>query len=185
MNIKSFSEKFPTEEAIIEHFVKVRYKTGICCPHCGCKKVYHRHTKIKVFQCSECLRDFSIFTNTIFEKSSTDLRKWFTAIKCMLNGKKGISALQLQKEIDVTYKTAWRMLRQIRNAMGNTENEKIFTAIVEIDETYVGGKPRKQSKQAKDKSSKDKDDKNKRGRGTSKTPVIGLKERNSSKVYAR
>ena len=73
----------------------------------------------------------------------------------------------------------------IRNAMGNTENEKIFTAIVEIDETYVGGKPRKQSKQAKDKSSKDKDDKNKRGRGTSKTPVIGLKERNSSKVYAR
>ena len=133
----------------------------------------------------ECLRDFSIFTNTIFEKSSTDLRKWFTAIKCMLNGKKGISALQLQREIDVTYKTAWRMLRQIRNAMGNTENEKIFTAIVEIDETYVGGKPRKQSKQAKDKSSKDKDDKNKRGRGTSKTPVIGLKERNSSKVYAR
>lgn len=180
MKLYEFLAKFPTEESIIEHFIQIRYKTGICCPHCGCNKVYHRHTLPKKFKCSECNNDFSIFTNTIFEKSSTDLRKWFLAIHFMMNDKKGISALQLQREIDVTYKTAWRMLKQIRSAMGNTENEKIFTAIVEIDETYVGGKPRKQ---AKEKS--DKDDKNKRGRGTSKTPVIGLKERNSNKVYAK
>jgi transposase-like protein len=96
-----------------------------------------------------------------------------------LNGKKGISGLQLQREIGVTYKTAWRILKQIRIAMGNdSANRKMFEAIVEIDETYVGGKPRKRSK-------RDNDKKNPRGRGTKKTPVVGIVDRDSKQVYAR
>jgi len=124
---------------------------------------------------------FSPFKDTIFEKSCTDLRKWFYAIHLFLNGKKGISGLQLQREIGVTYKTAWRMLQQIRKAMGNSEHKQFFDTIVEMDETYVGGKPRK-------KNRKDDDDDltpPKRGRGTKKTPVVGVVDRNNKQVYAK
>ena len=116
---------------------------------------------------------------TIFEKSRTDLRKWMFAIHMFLNGKKGISGLQLQREIGVTYKTAWRMLQQIRIAMNNSENTQFVETVVEIDETYLGGKPKK--------NNKDDDDapKNKRGRGTSKTPIVGVVDRENKKVYAR
>ncbi|GMO53061.1 MAG: hypothetical protein Pg6C_19180 [Treponemataceae bacterium] len=112
---------------------------------------------------------------------------WFYAIHLIINDKKGISGCQLQRELGVTYKTAWRMLKQIRVAMGNRDMKETFDVFVEIDETYVGGKPRKENKNF-DKNgnviSSDKP-KNKRGRGTKKTPVVGVKERNSKQVYAQ
>jgi transposase-like protein len=168
MTFFEFLEQFPTEHAIVDHWIKIRYNDKPVCSHCGSETyVYHRNDKIKQFQCQNCHNSFSVFTGSIFEKSCTDLRKWFYAIHLFLNGKKGISGLQLKREIGVTYKTAWRMLQQIRKAMGNKENDKFFEAIVEIDETYVGGKPRGTKKQ-------DDDDQNKRGRGTKKTPVVGI-----------
>jgi hypothetical protein len=87
--------------------------------------------------------------------------------------------MQLQREIGVTYKTAWRMLQLIRKAMGKEEKKEFFDTIVEIDETYVGGKPRK--------GSDDDDDtpKPKRGRGTNKTPVVGVVDRENKQVYAK
>jgi len=127
---------------------------------------------------------FSPFKDTIFEKSSTDLRKWFYAIHLFLNGKKGISGLQLQREIGVTYKTAWRMLQQIRIAMGNAEQKEFFDTIVEIDETYVGGKPRKRNKK-NDDDNDNTPDPPKRGRGTKKTPVVGVIDRENKQVYAK
>jgi len=181
MNYFEFNKQFKNEIDVINYFIKIRYKNGIVCPKCGCvEKVYHRHTAPRMAHCNNCKSEFSIFAKTIFEKSDTDLRKWFYAINMVLISRKGISALQLKREIGVTYKTAWRMLRQIRTAMGNKDMSKAFEAIVEIDETYVGGKPRKGTK-------KDNDDepKNPRGRGTKKTPVIGIKERSSKKVYAQ
>jgi len=115
------------------------------CNHCGCVKIYKysNEERKKVFRCAGCNRDFSLFKGTIFEKSDTDLRKWFYAIHLFLNAKKGISALQLQREIEVTYKTAWRMLHQIRKAMGNRKNDDdddFMNSIIEIDELYLGGK---------------------------------------------
>ncbi|MDR1278052.1 MAG: IS1595 family transposase [Treponema sp.] len=104
-----------------------------------------------------------------------------------LNGKKGISGCQLQRELGVTYKTAWRMLQQIRRAMGNENMAKAFNVFVEIDETYVGGKPRKENVKLDKNGTVVPSEKepSKRGRGTDKTPVIGVKERNSGKVYAK
>lgn len=173
MTFMEFLKKFPTEKKVIKHFIKIRYPNGIHCNHCGSVKVYKRKKTPKFFDCNDCNNTFSILKDTIFEKTTTDLRKWMYAIHLFLNGKKGISGLQLQREIGVTYKTAWRMLKQIRLAMGNVGNRELFEAIVEIDETYVGGKPRKRNNN------------NKRGRGTKKTPVIGVIDRDQKKVYAR
>lgn len=188
MNYFEFNKMFKTEKEVIDFFISKRYPKGIVCPKCGkIERVYHRHTHPKMCHCNNCNSEFSMFAGTIFEKSETDLRKWFYAINLVLISRKGISALQLKREIGVTYKTAWRMLKQIRLAMGNKDMSKAFEAIVEIDETYIGGKPRKSN--SKDDNDNDNNNDinshyNKRGRGTRKTPVIGIKERNSKKVYA-
>ncbi len=173
MTYREFQNRFASENAVIAHFISIRYPNGATCRHCGNAKIYHRADFPKVFQCQACKNQFSIFEGTIFEKSRTDLRYWFYAIHLFLNGKKGISGLQLQREIHVTYKTAWRMLRQIRLAMGNEKDRKLFEICVEIDETYVGGKPRKGK------------GKHPRGRGTPKTPVVGILSRSDKKVVAK
>lgn len=175
MDIFDFRERFPDEKSAIDYFICVRYKGEITCPHCGVVNngISRRTDRPKVFNCNNCHNTFSIFKGTIFEKSDTSLVTWFYAIRSFLNAKKGFSACQLQRETGVTYKTAWRMLKQIRTAMGN-DGQKTFEAIVEIDETYIGGKPRKGE-----------DDDHKRGRGTKKTPIVGIKERSSGKVHAR
>lgn len=183
MNYFDFNNRFKTELDVIKHFISQKYPNGIYCPKCGAtSNVYHRHTSPRMCHCNNCNSEFSIFANTIFEKSDTDLRKWFYAINLVLISRKGISAMQLKREIGVTYKTAWRMLKQIRSAMGNTDMSKAFEAIVEIDETYIGGKPKKANK------NNDNDDndlpKAPRGRGTRKTAIIGVKERKTNKVYA-
>jgi len=123
MNFQEFKKKFPSKKAIILHFANIRHQNGIKCQHCGNGKVYHRKDSPKLFECRVCNNSFSIFKDTIFEKSRTDLKKWFYAIHLFLNGKKGISALQLQRETGTTYKTAWRMLQQIRKAMGNDKDD--------------------------------------------------------------
>jgi transposase-like protein len=184
MNFFEFQNKFPTELSVIEHFIKIRYQGNITCHLCGVinDRIYHSRVQPKKFHCENCKSMFSIFKGTIFEDSSTDLRKWMYAIHLFLNGKKGISGYQLMREIGVTYKTAWRMLKLIRQAMGNAENQEFIDTVIEIDETYVGGKPRKSNKP---KVKDDKNDKNKRGRGTKKTPVVGVIDRENKQVHAR
>lgn len=180
MNYKEFRKLFPTEEKAIKYFIKIRYSEGIVCPHCGSHKVYPRSESPRAYSCNGCDNSFSVFKGTIFEKSETSLITWFYAINMFLNAKKGISACQLQRDTGVTYKTAWRMLKQIRLAMGNEEMKEFMNAVVEMDETYVGGKPRKENK------TDDDDDKhNKRGRGTKKTPVVGVINRDTKQAYCK
>jgi transposase-like protein len=174
MNFIQFLEKFPTEKAVIQHFITVRYPSGVKCNHCGSTKVYQKTKYPKVFNCNGCDSTFSIFKGTVFEKTSTDLRKWMYAIHLFLNGKKGISGLQLMREIGVTYKTAWRMLKQIRIAMGNGQHKKFSETVIEMDETYIGGNP-----------PKDDNKPNKRGRGTKKKPVVGVADRDNKKIHAK
>lgn len=182
MNFIDFQKKFPNELAVINYYVELRYVNRPVCHHCGSFKVYHRQDYPKKFQCMDCNNSFSVFKDTIFENSSTDMVKWMYAIHLFLNSKKGISGLQLMREVGVTYKTAWRMLKQIRVAMRNDDYKPFFEGVVEMDETYVGGKPRKGSKSKKD------DDNHKpggTGRGTDKTPVVGVLDRENKKVYAK
>jgi len=187
MTFLEFNKKFSTEQAAIDYFYKVRYDNKLTCNHCGAKVYLYRTNRQKVCICHNCENTFSPFSNTIFEKSKTNMRAWFFAIHLIINDKKGISGCQLQRELGVTYKTAWRMLRLIREAMGNEDMRKTFDVLVEIDETYVGGKPRKENLKLDEngKVAVDEKQKSKRGRGTNKTPVVGVKERSSKRVYAK
>lgn len=189
MTYFEFTKRFPDENAAIDFIVATKYKDGYVCTKCGCihKGIYHQKYDHRKLYCNNCKSEFSALTGTIFENTHLDLRMWLYAINLVIVSRKGISALQLKRELGMgSYQSAWRMLHQIRKAMEKEDFKDSFEAIVEIDETYVGGKPRKKNNHS-DKDKKDDDNnenKPKRGRGTSKTPVIGVKERNTGKVHA-
>ena len=113
MRYKDVLNKFPTEESAVRHYIAVEHPYGVNCYRCGSDKVYQEAKRYKVFYCNDCKSSFSLFKNTMYEKSSTDLRKWFYAIHLYISNPKYVTAARLQRELDVTYKTAWRMLRQI------------------------------------------------------------------------
>lgn len=182
MTYFEFTKRFPDENSAIDFIVATKYKDGYVCPKCGSihKGIYHQKYNHRFMYCNNCKSEFSALKGTIFENTHLDLRMWLYAMNLVLVSRKGISALQLKRELGMgSYQSAWRMLQQIRKAMGKEEYKETFEAVVEIDETYVGGKPRKNNDH-----SDDEDNKPKRGRGTSKTPVIGVKERNTGKVHA-
>lgn len=175
MNQFTLQTIFSNEYDVIEYFINSRYGQFMTCRFCESLKLSKMKNRPKFFQCNNCNKTFSIFKNTIFEKTRVSLKKWVLAINFVCNNKKSLSALQLQREIGGAYQTSWRMLHQIRKAMAANKNKELFKAIVEVDETYVGGKPKK----GKNKS------KPLRGRGTNKTPVVGVVERDTGKVYAK
>ena len=168
MNIIQNFELFPTQEACITHLEKARWGDTPACPYCGSintAKLQHRR------RCYDCKTSFSVTVGTIFHHTHLPLQKWFLAVMLILNARKSLSALQLSRDLKINKNTAWRIAMQIRKAMSQAEQRKLLTGIVEMDETYIGGKPRK------GKHYDDPDDKPKPGRGTRKAPVIGAVER--------
>lgn len=143
-----FLEVFGTEEACRDYLTKIIWKNGEYCPHCGSKKIYH-FSNGKIHKCAHCRKQFSITVGTIFEDSKVPLKKWFMAIYLLTCHKKGISSLQLSRDLGVTQKTAWFMLQRLRYAMQTQEFTKPLDGIVEIDETYVGGSERFKHKNKK------------------------------------
>jgi transposase-like protein len=147
MNLFSLAKEFPTEEAALEYWIKMRWPNGVRCLACDHDKVYRIETKGKtgksclVFECGDCGLHFSPTVNTLFHDSHLPLQKWFMAIALMCEAKKGISANQLKRHIGVTYKTAWHLCHRIRKAMSESEIDLLGGKgqIVEIDETIVGG----------------------------------------------
>ena len=171
MNIIQIFERFPTQEDCTAHLEQARWHGEPSCPYCGSlntNRNEHRH------RCYDCKTGFSVTVRTIFHHTHLPLQKWFLAIMLMLNAKKGLSALQLSRDLDVNKNTAWRIAMQIRKAMNQAEQRYLLTGIVEMDETYVGGKPRKGTK------GDGRDGKHKPGRGTKKAPVVGAVERGGS-----
>ena len=106
---------FPDEQSCIDHFTEIKWAGGEYCPNCGSNKVYH-FSNNRTHKCSDCRKKFSIRIGTIFEDSKIPLQKWFMAIYLTTSHKKGISSIQLSKDIDVTQKTAWFMLHRLRHA---------------------------------------------------------------------
>lgn len=160
---------FHNEDEARLYLEKLRWSDGIVCPHCG---VINNHYKLKanpdskrpvregVWKCKDCRKQFTVTVGTIFEGSHIPLHKWLLAVYLMCSSKKGISAHQLHRNLTVTYKSAWFMAHRIRYAISQPPLTKKMKGVVEVDETYVGGKG-----------------KGKRGRGTAKTPVVALVER--------
>jgi transposase-like protein len=143
-SFKSLSDMrhaFPTEDVCINHFRTLRWPEAdkIGCPNCG---VVSKHYTLKnnTHKCRECLKKFTVRNGTIFEDSKISLMKWFEAIFLMTSHKKGISSMQLAKDVGVTQKTAWFMLHRIRNAAMTVEFNAPLSGTVEIDECYVGPK---------------------------------------------
>jgi transposase-like protein len=167
LTVEDFLSRFPDDEPCLEYLKEKRYPGGMA--HCGkCDKVrkHHRVTGRPAYACDYCGSMISPMAGTIFEKSSTSLKKWFYAMYLMGSTRCGISAKQIQRECGVTYKTAWRMFRQIRSLLSEPDMQ-LEGLKIEIDETYVGGK-RKNRHGSRGMRGRDNDE---------KTPVFGMVER--------
>src|SRR5712691_5914565 len=136
--IKDFEKQFPDDAACLEWLKDYLYPDGIHCKRCDRVTLHHRANTRPSYCCDRCGNHVHPMAGTIYEKSSTPLRLWFYAIFLMASTRCGISAKQLERELGVTYKTAWRMFKQIRSMLA--ENRGPLTGEVEIDEAYIGGK---------------------------------------------
>ena len=162
--IKEFDEKYPTDDACLERIFNGRYPDGVYCVKCQKVTPHYRIKSKPVYSCQFCGNQISPLAGTIFHKSPTPLRYWFHAMFLMSSTRCGISAKQLQREIGVTYKTAWRMFTMIRKLMDEKHGK--MNGHIEVDETYIGGKHSGPP-----------------GRGAEgKTPVVGLIHREEGQV---
>ena len=179
MNLIEVMERFPDQDSCIDHLEHVRWRGIPVCPHCGSITVKRKKEdgvgRVGRWNCHDCKASFKVTHGTIFHGTKIELQKWFLAISLILNAKKGLSSYQLQRDLNLNQKTAWFILTRIRAEMANKINPIMLQGIIEADETYIGGKPRKENKKADREPAK-------RGRGTSKTTVIGAVERGGEVV---
>src|SRR6056297_3526080 len=160
-NVRQFFQQFPTDDACLEHLFNVRFGQGHVCPKCERSAKWYRLKSEQAYSCQWCGHHIHPMVGTIFEKSRTPLQLWFYAIFLFTTTRHGVSGKELQRQLGVTYKTAWRIGHKIREQMDKGEVKQLLTGHVEIDEAYVGGKRP-----------------GKRGRGAAgKTIVMGFKER--------
>ena len=189
MTIYETMEQYPTHESCIDFLEGVRFKDGAYCPHCGSVKVAKKSEKRNPkeyesglvirekrltgrWNCHDCKSSFNVLSGTIFQGTKIQLQKWFVAITIIMNAKKSLSSYQLSRDIGISQDSALYLMQRVRAEMAS-EDKSLLQGIIEADETYVGGKPRKKNKRSGD----DTEDKPKRGRGTKKTPIIGVIER--------
>lgn len=127
-----FMKKFPTERKALRFFEKERWSKGVVCPFCKSKRITKR--KFPYYRCKDCRDIFTVRTGTIFHRSRIKFQKWLYAAYLLQTARKGVSSLQLSKQIGVTQKTAWFMLHRLREAC--KEKGGLLSGNVQVDETY-------------------------------------------------
>lgn len=211
MNLIEISERFSNEIDVLEYFEKERWPVAANCPYCKSYSISDRRKDLR-FYCDNCKKGFSVTVNTHLHNTRLSLKTWLYAFAIVTDAKKGLSAMQLQRNLGVHYETAWTMYHKIRELM-TLDNKEIdeLDNIVEMDETFVGGKPRKFNtgdsvapthktkipelderivelkeegisfKRKKGNPAKSLENP-KRGRGANKIPVVGIVERDGNVV---
>ena len=161
ITVRDFFNRFPTDDACLNHVMEVRYGLRHVCGKCGIEATFHKIAGRPAYACAHCGNHVYPCAGTIFQDSRTSLQLWFYAIYLFVVTRHGVSGKELQRALGVTYKTAWRMGQQIRSLMSKANGFEMLQGHVELDEAYVGGhRP------------------GKRGRGAAgKTIVFGMKER--------
>ena len=161
--VQDFFRRFPTDEACLEHLMSLRFGNPLECPKCGNEGQFAKLKKLPAYACPTCGDHIHPMVGTPFERSRTPLQKWFYAMYLFTTSRHGVPAKELQRQLGVTYKCAWRMGHEIRKYMGQVDGDDPLDGHVEVDETMIGGVRRG----------------GKRGRGApNKTVVFGMLERN-------
>ncbi|MDE0149041.1 MAG: IS1595 family transposase [Rhodospirillaceae bacterium] len=161
-----FQKQFPDDEACLRHIMKVRYGgTVLDCPKCGKQGKFYRMTKERGYVCEHCGHHLHPTVGTPMERTHLPLHKWFYAMFLFTTSRHGVSAKELQRQLDISYKSAWRMGHVIRQYMAKVDGDGTLDGIVELDEAYIGGRAVGGKK------------KGLTGRGTKKAIVFGMLER--------
>jgi len=155
MGIMEFVEKYKDENSCRDFLFEKRFPNGFICPKCECCS-HGIYAKRNLYQCSECRYQCSVTAGTVMHKTHIPLNKWFIAMYLLAKDKRGCSAVRLSKELKISYKSAWFLLKRLQTAMGQRDSEYVLSGIVEVDDTYFGGKKKS----------------GKRGCGTAKSKVL-------------
>jgi transposase-like protein len=172
LNLGVLDERFRDQLVAAEYLESIRWANGIVCPHCGEdeRKPYRLKSQTRrLWKCAACRKQFTVTVGTIFESSHIPLNKWLLAFYLLCSSKKGMSAHQLHRMLDLSYKSAWFMCHRIRYAMTQPAFTRMLSGTVEADETYIGGKKRNQHRRESPKG--------RGGRPKDKAPVVVLVER--------
>ena len=157
MNLFEILNRFPDQQSCIDHLERIKFGNEPYCPLCGGMDVARKQERHRVgrWNCHYCKSSFNVLSGTIMQGTQMPLQKWFCAIGLILNAKKSLSSCQLARDLDLTQQTAWYMQQRIRAAMASKQLP-LLKGIIEADETYVGGRPRRRKNRKDDDHSKKK-----------------------------